>query len=76
MRLDPKLQHCTCGHHYKLSWLQYIRMLFQDTIVRCPRCNRVHKYRLTYFVNEVWDNDVKRDNKQIESIKNELWSKP
>ena len=76
MRLDPKLQHCKCGYTYRLSWYHYIKMLFQDITLRCPQCYTIHRYRLTYYVNEVWDNEVKRDNKQIFNKREELWRQP
>ena len=50
-----------------------MRMLFKPYSWRCPKCGRVHKYKMTYFANEVWDKEVKRDNKQLKESEIELW---
>ena len=65
MRLDPKHQYCQCGHTFKLSWYHYTLMLFKVISYRCPRCQSHMKFKLTYFVNQEFDNETKRDNKQI-----------
>ena len=75
MKVDPLRRYCHCGFSWKLNRLHYMRLLFQDITLRCPRCGYKHQYHMTYFVNETF-NETKRDNKQIESNKKSLWSKP
>lgn len=75
MKHDPLRRHCQCGYSWKLNRLHYIRMLFKDITLTCPKCGFKHQYHMTYFVNERF-NETKRDNKQIESNKRVLWSKP
>ena len=48
-------------------------MLFKVISYRCPRCQRHMKFKLTYYVNQTFDNETRRDNKQI---LHEKWSEP
>ena len=73
MRLDPKLQHCNCGHTFRLSWYHYILMLFDTLQIRCPKCHQLLKFKMTYFVNQVYDQDVKAANKEIIEGKKRTW---
>ena len=51
------------------------RIPFRDYTWKCPRCGRIHKYRMTYYCNEIFDKDSKEDNKALVEGKKSLWSK-
>ena len=73
MKIDPKLRHCICGHNWYFNRLDYVRMiLFNGITVRCPRCNRLHYYKLVYHAVEEFK-ETKDTNKILEDSKMELW---
>lgn len=72
---DPKRRYCSCGYNRRFNKLVYIRLLFKDYTWKCPRCGRIHKYRMTYYCNEIFDKDSKEDNKALVEGKKSLWSK-
>ena len=73
--IDPKLRRCICGYTWTFNRLDYLRMLFHDITYTCPKCNRVHQYHMTRFVNEVWSNDVKKRNKELIEGKKEVYKR-
>ena len=76
MRNDPKREYCSCGYSFTPSTLIKIILLLKgDYVKRCPRCGRIHKYRMTYYCNEIFDKDSKEDNKALVEGKKSLWSK-
>ena len=50
MRIDPKLQKCSCGYCFTPSLLLKVRLLFGDVVVTCPRCQSKMLMRLVYHV--------------------------
>ena len=74
MRLKRPYRHCICGYYWKLSRIQYIRLLFGNITMRCPKCNRLHEYQMTYFVNEVFKN-TNKTNKDLVEGKRRNWRK-
>lgn len=51
MSIDPKLQWCRCGYHWKPSVYQKIVMLVRGEYVRtCPRCQSKMTLRLVNYV--------------------------
>lgn len=74
MGLDRE-RRCSCGHTYRLSKFQLVRLLFGDILFYCPCCHRLHKYRMTKFCFEVFDKESKRDNKLLVDGERELWQR-
>lgn len=70
--VDPTRRYCQCGYSWKLNTIDYVRLLFHDITISCPRCHRRHRYHMTRFVNEVFK-ETKGDNKQIKQTKEILW---
>ena len=73
MRLKQRPQYCTCGHQWCFRWYDYVLMIFSYRRYRCPKCYRLHKYKMTYFVNEVFDKETKENNIGIVEGKQELY---
>lgn len=73
MKVDPLGRFCICGNKWYFNKLDYIRMIiFGGITVRCPRCNRLHHYHLSYCAVEDFK-PVRNENKELMERKQELW---
>lgn len=63
--IDPYTWRCVCGHQWKFSRLQLLRMfLFDDYIYTCPQCHRKSRYRMiTHIVREIDTEEIKENNR-------------
>lgn len=73
MKIDPLRRACACGHYWHFNKYHYVKMiLFNKITVKCPKCGRVHEYKLIYHAVEKWDN-TRIPNKKLIENKQELW---
>lgn len=75
MKIDPLRRACACGHHWYFNKYHYIKMiLFNKITIKCPKCGRIHEYKLIYHAVEKWDN-TRLPNKKLIENKQELWKR-
>jgi len=64
--IDPLINHCRCGHQFRITKWQHLKMLlFGDLMIICPKCHRRMTYRLVYHTARVG----------MEEMNKELWRK-
>lgn len=75
MKIDPLQRVCKCGHSKYFNKYHYIKMLLFGSIkTKCPKCGRIHEYKLIYYCIENHEN-TRIHNKKIETEKEKIWKK-
>lgn len=73
MNIDPLRRVCACGYYWYFNKYHYVRMIIFGKIrVRCPKCGRIHEYKLVYHAVEKWDN-TRVSNKELSEGKKRMW---
>ena len=61
--IDPYTWRCVCGHTWKFSKWQLLRMfLFKTYVYTCPQCHRKSRYRMVSHVARETDTEEIREN--------------
>lgn len=73
MSIDPLKRICACGYYWYFNKWHYVKMiLFNKITIKCPRCGRIHEYKLVYHAVENWDN-TRIPNKKLVENKENIW---
>ena len=66
--IDPYEYRCQCGHKWKFSKWQLLKMfLFENYVYTCPQCHRKSLYRMvTHVVRETDTEAIRENNKWLD----------
>ena len=66
--IDPYTWRCVCGHTWKFSKWQLLRMfLFENYTYTCPQCQRKGLYRMsTHVVRDIDTDEIKEHNRWLD----------
>ena len=74
-KINPKVKYCVCNYAFNFNkFHKCLMLLFGGITIRCPRCNRKHRFVLYYNVCEEHE-FTRTDNKELEKCRENLWNK-
>lgn len=76
LQVDPKKRTCHCGFEWYFSKFQYMKMILFDGItITCPRCQRKHRFKLSYHAIEEF-NETRIENNELIEKRKLSWNHP